>query len=316
MASKTNRSSGRSRFRILVLTILLFGGCSPASSMPVPPTPTFSKYLPPTWTASVTVTPTITLTPGKALPPTKTQVPGSTPTIYQTPAPTLTKALSPTRSYNELIRKFEALLATNGGCRLPCFWGLTPGKTTVAELKQFLGQFPTDFASQRGSYTLFYITSKTGDSAWSVTFWTDPEKLTGILLPVETAQHSFPLAKILSDYGTPEKVFIGPPQESEHGLVMVVLYEKQQFAGRYILWQNEQDKTLYCYDPQSIAQYVITWAPDRDWLNWAPGEMKQSKELLKPLDEVSDYDIPSLYAKLKVPNRALCMHVQTDKILP
>jgi len=102
---------------------------------------------------------------------------------------------------------------------------------------------------------------------------------------------------------------------------MVVLYEKQQFAGRYILWQNEQDKTLYCYDPQSIAQYVITWAPGEDWLNWAPGEteldqMDQNKELLKPLAEVSDYDIPSLDEKLKAPNRALCMHVRTDKILP
>lgn len=316
MASKPNLSSGLPSFLIAALTILWFGGCSPAASTPVSPTPTFSRHLPPTWTASATVAPTLTLTPSKTSTPTKTQPPTFTPTVYKTPAPTLTEVLPPTMSYKEIIRKSEALLATNGGCRLPCFWGLTPGKTTVPELKQFLSEFSTGFASQEGNYVLFYITSKTVDSSWSVSFWTDPEKLTAILLPVETAQNSFPLAKILSDYGVPEQVFIGPPHEFEHDLVMVVLYEKQGFAGRYILWQDEQDQTRYCYDPGSIAQYVITWAPGREWLNWAPGAMDQDKELLKPLAEVSDDDVPSLHAKLKVPNRALCLHVQTDKILP
>jgi hypothetical protein len=110
----------------------------------------------------------------------------------------------------------------------------------------------------------------------------------------------------------PDQVYVGPPDEFEHDLVMVVLYEKQQFAGRYILWQNELDKTFYCYDPQSIAQYVLTWAHGEDWLNL----MEQMEESLKPLDEVSDYDILSLHQKLKVPNRALCMKVQADKILP
>jgi hypothetical protein len=226
----------------------------------------------------------------------------------------------PTIPFDQLARKSEVLLAANGGCHLPCFWGLTPGKTTVAQLEQFLNQFPTGFVSQDGKYVLFYITTKTVDSSWSVSFWTDGEKLTNILLPVETAQHSFPLAKILDDYGMPEQVFLGPPDEFEQDLVMVVLYEKQQFAGRYILWQNELDKTLYCYDPQSIAQYVMTWAPGADWVNWSPGEIEfdpkdQKKELLKPLAEVSDYDIPTLHEKLKAPNSTLCMHIQTDKIL-
>lgn len=316
MASKVNLACGMGSACLIVLMSLFFGGCSPATPAPVSPTATFSKQLPPTWTASVTVTPTITPTPSKTLTPTRTQPPTSTPTIYQTSAPTLTKTVPPTVNTTKAARKSETLLATNGGCRLPCFWGMTPGKTTVPELQQFLSRFSTNFASQPGGYTLFYITSKTGDSAWSVTFWTGPKTLTGILLPVETAQNSFPLAKIFSDYGMPDEVFIGPPHEFEQDLVMIVLYEKQGFAGRYILWHDEQDPTRYCYDPKSIAQYVITWAPGRDWLNWAPGEMNQNKDLLKPLAEVSDYDIPALHAQLKVPNRPLCLHVQTDKILP
>lgn len=130
-------------------------------------------------------------------------------------------------------------------------------------------------------------------------------------MPLETAQYSFPLAKILNDYGMPEKIFIGPPDEFKDDLIMVVLYEKQQFAGRYILWQHELDKTLYCYDPQSWTQYVTTWAPGEDW-----HDVLDQKEAIPPLAEVSDYDIPALYEKLKVPNRALCMHVQADKIRP
>jgi len=304
-------SSGRNRTIIVVLLVLLFSSCLPPSPGPFSPTPTVSQFLPPT----IAETPTTTLIPVPSLTPTDRPVPTLTSMSTQTLSPSLTPL--PTIPSGEWRRKSEVLLATNGGCRLPCFWGLTPGVTTNAELEQFFDQFPSDapegiLDGQHKRYTFFYFTARTGDSPWSVSFWTDPQKLTSIFLDWETAQYSFPLAKILNDYGLPEQVYIGAPDAFEDGLAMIVLYGKQQFAGRYVLWGHELDKTLYCYDPQAWNQYVVTWAPGEDWLRL----LDQKEEALKPLAEVSDYGIPALHEKLKVPNRALCLHVQTDKVFP
>src|SRR5258707_13164089 len=94
------------------------------------------------------------------------------------------------------------------------FWGITPGETTIAELFQFTGQFAmagfemVDIGN--GSYIFRYLTSQDSNSRWVVQFFTNGEKIRGIDLIAETAQYDFPLSKILSNYGVPDKVFIGP----------------------------------------------------------------------------------------------------------
>lgn len=47
-----------------------------------------------------------------------------------TPEPTFVKM-----SREEVIAEVEGLFESNGGCRLPCWWGLTPGETTLAETR-------------------------------------------------------------------------------------------------------------------------------------------------------------------------------------
>src|SRR5215207_5867813 len=70
-----NISPNFHRFYIISILIISFiVGCSPASKIPVSPTPTFSKFLPPTWTPTITATPKITLTPTEML----TSLPTST----------------------------------------------------------------------------------------------------------------------------------------------------------------------------------------------------------------------------------------------
>lgn len=142
---------------ILMVCASLIGliGCSPVQSVPVTPTPTFPRFLSSTWTA------TITLSSSPTTIPTPTVSPTFTPTISHTLPPSLTPL--PTISFDNALWKFEVLLATNGGCRLPCFWGMTPGRTTVAEMNQFTNRFPPDLVDIDGHrHTVYYITHKTG----------------------------------------------------------------------------------------------------------------------------------------------------------
>lgn len=289
--------------RIFVIVTFLIS-CSPATTIPATPTSTFSKFLPPTWTPTTTLTPTVT----------KTLLPTVTPTLTSTVTRTLPPSLTPlpTISIDKLALHFEILLATNGGCRLPCFWGVTPGITSVAELNQFVRQFPEDLIEiDSDHYTIYYVTSKTGDTSFSIRFLVSNDVVRSIDLGGDTGKYYMTLPKLLSDYGMPEKVLIGPP-EFENYLSMLVIYDKQRFIGKYFLFQNELDRALYCYDPQFSPYDVLTWSTQKGWQDF----INQEAQSYKTLSEVSDYDVAWFYQSLKIHNRTLCMHLQTDKILP
>jgi hypothetical protein len=56
----------------------------------------------------------------------------STPTV--TPSPTYTPTSIPTLPADDANRKLLDLLTNNGGCRLPCLWGITPGESTFEQV--------------------------------------------------------------------------------------------------------------------------------------------------------------------------------------
>jgi hypothetical protein len=72
--------------------------------------------------------------------PSQTVSPSSTPsptwTITSTPTQiaTYTPTLGPTLLPEQVEAWISDMLLTNGGCRLPCWWGIEPGKTTWAEV--------------------------------------------------------------------------------------------------------------------------------------------------------------------------------------
>jgi hypothetical protein len=53
----------------------------------------------------------------------------------------LTSTLFPTLPAEEMDETIQALIATNGGCFLPCWWGITPGVTSWDDANHFLLQF-------------------------------------------------------------------------------------------------------------------------------------------------------------------------------
>ncbi|MEP7136311.1 MAG: hypothetical protein ABI904_15390 [Chloroflexota bacterium] len=262
---KSDYQGFKKNFAISTILLLLIISCSSSSPTLISPISPSQNFLSSKSTSTITTISTATLTPA----PTYTLTP--VPTTVTLP-PSLTPL--PTIPFDEIQNKFGILLATNGGCHLPCFWGMTPGETTVAELLQFTKQFTMPgfemLDTGDGVYTFRYLTkqikNQTRDPRWVVQFRTNREKIQSIDLIAETAQYNFPLSKILSDYGTPEKVFIGP--EVFHALPMEVLYENQRILGSYYLYQNDSDKSLYCYSSQGTSQEVVTWASDENWHNF------------------------------------------------
>jgi hypothetical protein len=284
-------------------------GC--ATTTPISPT---ASQIPPTPVKTKTLVPSVV--------PTNTEVPSPTASITPTftnvwtpspiPQPTLTPF--PTYSYWDSVQQIWLLLSNNGGCRLPCFWGITPGETTTAEFIQFMSQFPLVSEMMIGSksdgiYHVYYKPPVNTDAPFFVFFYESGDVIQAIGLVNETADLSFPLPRLLQEYGRPDKVFVKHDQYYS----LIVWYEEQRIAGEYPLYLKYNGDYL-CYDPQVGSVGIVTWADGTYWLDHLnkllPGE-DTSESNLKSLDEVTVYDANSFYKQFADKNRPVCMKTLT-----
>ena len=222
---------------------LLSSGCVfrvPSSPTPIETAPlaTASRELPPS-----TLTPLPTATPSPTPP-----RPTLTPTRTPTPSPTLTPL--PTLAAQERETRIRELLKTNGDCELPCWWGITPGRTTWAATRQFIMQMrgrTSDTPYHDGSighgvggfdtndiYTRVGILEREGvvDSVE-----VDVEGHYNQLVFQEDWEY-YSLARILAIYGEPSRVWIqlaaGPVMPgSTMGYGVWLFYDHLGFLVRY-----------------------------------------------------------------------------------
>lgn len=121
------------RCMAIVTSLVFLNGCV----VPTAPTPTFPSTTP--------LPATNTPTPSPVLP-TRTPLPTPTP---KPPMPTVppSPTLAPTLTADQEQALVLDLLQNNAGCRLPCWWGFTPGKTAWQTAYAFfasLGKMPAE----------------------------------------------------------------------------------------------------------------------------------------------------------------------------
>lgn len=125
---------------LAILLILLGAGCVPQGNNLVSSTVNKTLQVPVSETSS-TATPMLAHTIPPTLEanstPTNPPTPKSTEALTLTPSPTATFAWTPvpTLAPDAALEALLQLYNNNGGCELPCWWGITPGKTTWAEAR-------------------------------------------------------------------------------------------------------------------------------------------------------------------------------------
>jgi hypothetical protein len=115
--------------KITLIFLILLVGCTfvPARTLVPSTSPKFSF----TPTADISSSQTLVITET----PLKTEIPEPT----QSVTPMLTPI--PTPAGADAKSKVAYLLKTNGNCSLPCWWGITPGRTTWSEANTYLAVF-------------------------------------------------------------------------------------------------------------------------------------------------------------------------------
>ena len=103
----------------LLLFVMVFAGCTQSTESTITSSPTAPVLL-------------ISASPTETMPPILT------PTATNTLTPTFTPTTVPTLPAEEARKRLLELLATNGDCRLPCLWGITPGKSYHQEAQTIL----------------------------------------------------------------------------------------------------------------------------------------------------------------------------------
>jgi len=188
-----------------------------------------------------------------------------TPTPVFTPSAALTNTPTPipTLPVEQARAKLLELLANNGGCRLPCLWGITPGKSTYQEAQAILAPLQgisnsTGFRTEGGSITPRYTA---GDLILftNASFNIDPlsdnqivsyltfdakesQDLSDGYLPVYDSKtfgerlSPYMLPGILSELGRPASVTLhtyGKQITGSGGFEIVILYPEQGIFVHY-----------------------------------------------------------------------------------
>ena len=203
---------------------------------------------------------------------TRTSAPTLTPTPESTSAPTAI----PTLSVNAAHARLLDLLANNGGCRLPCLWGITPGETTYQEAQAILvplgsiSDLVAGFSPNAGSVFPVYAE---GDFMLSTTVGVDTKTLFGhqivnsISFKADESKkmiasngetvfadffdskifsqrvHPYTLSQVLFDYGKPAAVFISTDggierEKNTPGFYILLIYPDQGLLVHYTTYRQ------------------------------------------------------------------------------
>lgn len=261
--------------RVISICFLLFimAGCSGAAVTTQPATATVPESQPFTET----------LMPSKTLPATATGT--SMPTLTQTNTPTLVRpTLLPTLQLTEhalALRKMVGeKLVDNGGCRLPCWWGITPGETTWEEAKNILRDYDPYIDWKKGypiseqvvKYTVSLIAPI--DVDWLTTINPEVTVTKGVVTGIDIYNYKeimeyYYQSNILKAYGRPSEVALAAySSEDIEGFApfgMLVFYEKEHFMFEYVGFKSvDFSETSITICPLGQWSFLYIWDKNED----------------------------------------------------
>jgi hypothetical protein len=184
---------------ICILLIVIVASCSSLrdiNSQPFQNTPAPTATL----TRAATSTSTITLEPL------------ATSDFSQTPLPTLSSENS--------SRTVQVLMETNGGCRLPCWWGILPGKTSWQSAEKYLSSITTSIYESAGAtpdtrrIEMLFPAPYPFDSEFRQVYRVKHDFVDRIeILPQDFSKYSLPEG-MLNELDTPDMIFLGGRSKS------------------------------------------------------------------------------------------------------
>lgn len=302
---------------LVFLLLFLVCGCSSeyrfsASATPRMTDTTKTSAALPTSLSTIELTRTVTPLPSHTPLQTLILIPTIEPSPTWTPLPTL----SP-EDANTFVTE---LLIDNGGCRLPCWWGIIPGETTWETAMYFFKSFATRVSE--GSLIPVQIDGKdspvTGYGVryrvhgqlqeGSINLFVAQGPIYKIVVAPTGTELSYQLHHLLTSYGQPEEVWLqGWPYNEEHvpHFALLVLYPSKGIAARY---EGISDFTTGIQNmsicPLGTGPTLILWDPKQEnQAAFMQALMENENKVwgapyFRPIDVATDLDISKFYERM------------------
>lgn len=155
------------------------------------------------------------------------------------------------------------LVITNGGCRLPCWWGIEPGKTTWEAAYSFLEPFATTIKTlQENLYGFTYkdLPKNVSDGGVGATITVKENIVQTIGTDI-----FFPLPELLQNYGKPDQVWVYADRTSidpTAPYIIALYYEGNGILATYGGRAEKETPVIIC--PANIS------GPATNWYLWNP----------------------------------------------
>jgi hypothetical protein len=273
------------------------------------------------------------------------ETPSSSEMITKSPIMTLTSSFSslpsltykiedtwtalPSLEENESREVIEKLLVDNGGCRLPCWWGIVPGETKWQNANQFFESlscsiqkrndkylFPQNITETSRYYNIYGVECANNYAA----IWERDELIKAISLSGDNESKIFYLHQILTNYSQPDKVFLYTQSnvpENIYPFYLVLFYSDQRMLLIYDYYAQKRGEVMQVC-PQLINPWVNTWAVDISWADVDIDRKTLGLDItggysrLKSLEEVTDMNIELFYQTFRKADNTKCINTSVE----
>lgn len=261
-----------------------------------------------------------------------TQTPTQNPST-QTPVPSPTWTHLPTLSLGEAEKAIAKLLVSNGGCELPCWWGMIPGETRWDEAEQFLNTFTTSIGQgQQGThqeddgyhfhtnYTVHYIISGHTNEGLAL-FSIRDGIIIGIDIDSPGNEFDYQLYQLLSSYGLPQAVYVLTYPNVPFDVLPFRILIHYSNQGIYAIYEYpaENDGNTITSCPDASGPSLHLDSPNQPYKKYLMPFEDSAKRLmgvnennlLVDLQTATQMDITTFYETFKNPEVRECLKTPT-----
>lgn len=191
----------------------------------------------------------------------------------QTPFPSPISTLETAIARQQVFKLFE----TNNNCRLPCWWGIIPGKTNWDDALEILAPISLKidpYSPQKPAESVYVnVVSPMADVNVYGSYLSQDYFVENNLVTEITLNYNFDLAEFtyfkpfIREYGIPEQVYIhgyGEPQLDTWPFEIALFYPKQgmllEYSGSPII---QNDNLVVCWGEEHFPVSIHLWKPDQ-----------------------------------------------------
>jgi hypothetical protein len=228
----------------------------------------------------------------------------------------------PTLTTDESKMLVRDLLENNAGCRLPCWWGITPGQTTWSEASQILEKVSL-FMSEPKAADVFPIYLQvqlpyphTLQKYMEHSYYIE----NGIVEYIDVFNYdlapNYSLPNLLKSYGQPDEIWVRTLPKAEWEIqhfIIDVFYEELGILAEYSSgdpMKEVRGNIQNCLVTEMDSPFFDLWSPETHELSFQEAKKFIDTRSLPepmPLLEATGMDVQTFYETFKNPETDVCL---------